>query len=180
MPKRLPYSKQQNSSEGQGIEVERIRYVKGYDLDYGTDYKEVCERDKLYEKAGDIMNGMMSTLQKKTEHYNNAVMKRPFLGLFWDLQRRWGRIFLDFKEPYVRKLDIILGRDGNSEFDISNPKDRQIIMNERFKDRVESIRETFTDMAIYCIIGIIFFESTLERAMEKVAELEKDQFQDVK
>jgi hypothetical protein len=152
--------------------------VLPYDLTDNADYPEVATRDEVYQDASKIMEEMLSTISKKSEHYSNAQMKGNFLTLYWELQRRWIRIFMTFKECWVHKIDIILGRDPNIGIKEYSP--RQYVTNEHYKELIKALRETFIDMANYSILGIIFFERSLKKAEQRVAELEKDNFQDVK
>ena len=154
--------------------------ITGYDLSDNVEYIEVCGKEQVYREAQTIMQEMLDIMMKKTEHYSNLTMKGNFLSLYWELHRRWIRIYVSFKEPFVHKLDVILGRDPNTYYDITHKADRDIIMNERFKELIKSVRETFIDMANYSILAIILFEKSFDKAAEKVAELDKENFQEVK
>jgi hypothetical protein len=152
--------------------------IRGYDLTDNADYPEVATREEVLKDAEKIMEEMLATIDKKSEHYSNAQMKGNFLTLYWELQRRWIRIFMTFKERWVHKIDIMIGRDPNMEIKEYSPK--QYATNGHYRELVKALRETFIDMANYSILGIIFFERSLKRAEERVAELEKDNFTDVK
>lgn len=148
--------------------------IKGYNLDHGDVYEEIITREDLYNKFNEILPIMMQTLKEKTEHYNNAISKSSFKALFWDLNRKFKRIKLALEDPTIRKMDIMLGRD--SEIQITNEDSLRRFIDEDYKGKVNSMKDTLIDNAIYSIIGMIQIQAAYDKIKVKIEDCKNNQF----